>query len=95
MAVIDGGVGVRAQVRRGSRLDSRALDIIVNGRAFPVTGERLGITILCGPGGDLLFHALRRSTIGASAFHGRVRDGTGWVDAAITTKPAKDSFRDR
>ena len=32
------------------------------------------------PGGDLLSHALRRSTIGAEGFHGRVRDGIGWVD---------------
>jgi hypothetical protein len=30
-----------------------------------------------GPGGDLLFRALRRSTIGAEGFHGRVRDGIG------------------
>ena len=29
------------------------------------------------PGGDLLFHVLRRSTIGAEGFHGRVRDGIG------------------
>ncbi len=29
------------------------------------------------PGGDLLSHALRRSTIGAEGFHGRVRDGIG------------------
>ena len=29
------------------------------------------------PGGDLLSHVLRRSTIGAEAFHGRVRDGIG------------------
>src|SRR6478672_5969920 len=28
-------------------------------------------------GGDLLFRALRRSTIGAEGFHGRVRDGIG------------------
>ena len=28
-------------------------------------------------GGDLLSHVLRRSTIGAEAFHGRVRDGIG------------------
>ena len=32
---------------------------------------------LRGPGGDLLFRALRRSTIGAEGFHGRVRDGIG------------------
>ena len=29
------------------------------------------------PGSDLLFHALRRSTIGAEGFHGRVRNGIG------------------
>ncbi len=29
------------------------------------------------PGGDRLFRALRRSTIGAEGFHGRVRDGIG------------------
>ena len=34
---------------------------------------------LSGPGGDLLSHALRRSTIGAEGFHGRVRDGIGCV----------------
>src|SRR5437762_13953035 len=28
-------------------------------------------------GDDLLFRALRRSTIGAEGFHGRVRDGIG------------------
>src|ERR1700676_2031988 len=32
-----------------------------------------------GPGGDLLSRALRRSTIGAEGFHGRVRDGIGCV----------------
>ena len=32
---------------------------------------------LARPGGDLLFRALRRSTIGAEGFHGRVRDGIG------------------
>ena len=32
------------------------------------------------PGGDLLSHALRRSTIGAEGFHGRVRDGIGCWD---------------
>ena len=31
-----------------------------------------------GSGDDLLSHALRRSTIGAEGFHGRVRDGIGW-----------------
>ena len=31
------------------------------------------------PGSDLLSRALRRSTIGAEGFHGRVRNGIGWV----------------
>ncbi len=39
---------------------------------LPVTPGRFG-----GPGSDLLFRALRRSTIGAEGFHGRVRDGIG------------------
>ena len=34
---------------------------------------------LGGPGGDLLSRVLRRSTIGAEGFHGRVRNGIGWV----------------
>lgn len=38
------------------------------------------------PGGDLLFHRLSDSTIGAAWFHGRVRDGIGWVTGAMTTK---------
>ena len=38
------------------------------------------------PGGDLLFRALGHSTIGATWFHGRVRDGIGWVTGAMTTK---------
>ncbi len=38
------------------------------------------------PGGDLLFHCLSSSTIGAVRFHGRVRDGIGWVTDAMVTK---------
>ena len=44
---------------------------------------------LCGPGGDLLSRALRHSTMGAEAFHGRVRDGIGWGRLASATGPAK------
>ena len=36
-----------------------------------------GYLVFSGPGGDLLFRVLRRSTIGAEGFHGRVRDGIG------------------
>ena len=38
------------------------------------------------PGDDLLFQCLGTSTIGAVRFHGRVRDGIGWVTDAIATK---------
>ena len=38
------------------------------------------------PGDDLLFPRLSDSTIGAVGFHGRVRDGIGWVTDAIATK---------
>ena len=41
-------------------------------------------------GGDLLSHVLRRSTIGARALNGRVRNGTGCFAPAMTTKPRKN-----
>ena len=41
------------------------------------------------PGSDLLSHVLRRSTIGAEGFHGRVRNGIGCSRSAITTRSAK------
>ena len=43
-------------------------------------------SLVCRPGGDLLSHALRRSTIGAEGFHGRVRDGIGWGALAMATR---------
>ena len=38
------------------------------------------------PGDALLFQRLSGSTIGAVWFHGRVRDGIGWVTNAMVTK---------
>jgi hypothetical protein len=38
------------------------------------------------PGDALLFQRLSVSTIGADRFHGRVRDGIGWVTDAMVTK---------
>ena len=40
-------------------------------------------------GSDLLSHALRRSTIGATALNCRVRDGIGCFARAMTTKLKK------
>jgi hypothetical protein len=54
---------------------------------------RLLISVLCGPGDDLLSHVLRQSTIGAKAFDGRVRDGIGSFHLARATRPAKDGRR--
>lgn len=41
------------------------------------------------PGSDLLSRVLRRSTIGAGAFHGRVRNGNGCGRPAMTTRSFK------
>ena len=46
--------------------------------------------VLGRPGSDLLFQALRLSTIGAGKFNGRVRDGIGFSLSANTTRPAKN-----
>ena len=48
------------------------------------------LSVICRPGGDLLFRVLRRSTIGAGAIYGRVRDGIGYGHPARATRPAKD-----
>ena len=47
-------------------------------------------SVLGRPGSDLLFQALRLSTIGAGEFNGRVRDGIGYRLPAKTTRSAKD-----
>lgn len=64
----------------------------------PPSGELTGVFeivighiahVLCRPGSDLLSRVLRRSTIGAEEFNGRVRDGIGFRLLAIATRPAK------
>jgi hypothetical protein len=47
-------------------------------------------SVLGRPGSDLLFQALRLSTIGAEDFDGRVRDGIGYRLLAMTTRSAKN-----
>ena len=49
----------------------------------------------CRPGSDLLSRVLRRSTISAGAFHGRVRNGIGCSRSAITTRSAKRTLCSR
>src|SRR6266568_3265533 len=50
-------------------------------------------SVLGRPGSDLLFQALRLSTIGAGEFNGRVRDGIGFRPPASTTRSAKNGKR--
>ena len=50
---------------------------------------RLGWPLLCeAPGSDLLSHGLSHTTIGADAFHFRVRDGIGWYHVAMSAREA-------
>ena len=49
----------------------------------------------CRPGSDLLSRDLSQSTIGAGAFHGRVRNGNGCSHSARTTRSAKRKARHR
>ena len=51
------------------------------------------VSVLGRPGSDLLFQALRLSTIGAGEFDGRVRDGIGYRLPANTTRSAKDGMK--
>ena len=51
-----------------------------------VNGFLLDLTSAAMPGDVLLFQRLSGSTIGAVRFHGRVRDGIGWVTDAMVTK---------
>mgnify|MGYP003482883151 CR=1 FL=1 len=61
----------------------------VAGRAFgakknaALLGRRFGIK---NPGDDLLLHGLGHTTIGAAAFHFRVRDGIGWFHSAMVAR---------
>jgi hypothetical protein len=50
---------------------------------------QIQVNALGKPGDDLLSRALRHSTIGAGAFHGRVRDGIGCGRSASITRPTK------
>ena len=56
-------------------------------RCFFISFQRL--SLLTRSGGDLLSHVLRRSTIGAAALNGRVRDGIGCFARARATRPGK------
>ena len=66
-------------------------DFLFNYGDAPRVGYReRRMSVLGRPGDDLLFQALRLSTIGAEDFDGRVRDGIGYRLLAMTTRPAKN-----
>src|SRR6185437_1180383 len=68
----------RAAPPRGKRSNDGARDIVLSGACWIDESASLRSEAwLYWPGGDLLFHVLGRSTIGAEGFHGRVRDGIG------------------
>ena len=54
-----------------------------------ISSYQRDIAFLTRSGGDLLSHVLRRSTIGAAALNGRVRDGIGCFARARATRPGK------
>ena len=60
-----------------------------NARSSRLSHGAILSTALGKPGDDLLSRALRHSTIGAGAFHGRVRDGIGCGRSASITRPTK------
>ena len=56
------------------------------GQPFDYVNGLTPLPLASMPGDDLLFQRLSVSTIGAVWFHGRVRDGIGWVTDAMATK---------
>lgn len=61
----------------------------------PIRKEKIKERALGRPGSDLLSRVLRRSTISAGAFHGRVRNGIGCSRSAITTRSAKRTLLEK
>ena len=59
------------------------------GSSWCLPSYQRDIAFLTMSGGDLLSHVLRRSTIGAAALNGRVRDGIGCFARARATRPGK------
>src|SRR5208283_3554027 len=78
-------------------LSRRRADRLAGGEEWGVKRKRLDApkSVFCRPGGGLLSHVLRQSTIGAKAFDGRVRDGIGSDRLARATRPAKDGKQNR
>ena len=57
--------------------------------------DELGFCFYKDPGDDLLLHGLSHTTIGATVFHFRVRDGIGWYHGAVVTRERVEGRRHR
>ena len=64
----------------------RPVGLLENGRG--VKRQWWVWSLIGWPGDDLLSHRWACSTMGAEGFHGRVRNGVGWVTLAMITKPS-------
>jgi hypothetical protein len=76
--------------RFGLKLSVKQKSPAENRGAFALDIVKEDVSVLGRPGSDLLFQALRLSTIGAEDFDGRVRDGIGYGLLAMTTRSAKN-----
>lgn len=80
-----GGVDLKAHMSQPPQCAKRR-------RLCPISGQKetlspVGLRVSGkAPGDDLLSHGLSHTTIGAAAFHFRVRDGIGWFHSANFTR---------
>ena len=81
---------------RASRNAKRPAGCYPGGAFCLVWRRRFDVFAIGRPGSDRLSRVLRRSIIGAGAFHGRVRNGIGCGRPAVTTRSAnrKSEFRE-
>ena len=79
-ASVGDGAGVAACLQEASTRAQQKAPPDFSGRAW---GKALS--------GDLLLHGLSHTTIGAAAFHFRVRDGIGWVHSAMFAEQAVET----
>ena len=77
-----GQVGHLRKVHKNDRATGRRLWMVSSLETIQLQGFSRS-------GNDLLSHVLRRSTIGAKALNGRVRNGAGCFALAMITRPRK------
>ena len=88
-ACVLAGVTVQARMPNGTHSARGDAGRISSATKNPPTVRSVGLDEA--PGSDLLSHGLSHTTIGAGAFHFRVRDGIGWDHAAISARELGES----